>query len=382
MPMSTKVMPIFGTRPEAVKMAPVIRELTNRAEFEVVVVVTGQHREMLHQFLKFFRIEPHYDLDIMREEQTPSDITRRVLAGIEVVLRKEQPDLLLAQGDTTTTFAAVLAAFYSRIPSGHIEAGLRTWDKFNPFPEESNRRMVSALADLHFAPTLRAKENLLKENVGATEIYVTGNTVVDALNWVIQQFPATKDRSKKYKERVILATAHRRENWGDPMVRTCRALRRVIERFSDTRLIFPVHRNPAVRDIVQAELGGCERIQVTEPVGYLEFVQLMRCAHIIVTDSGGVQEEAPTLGVPVLVLRDFTERPEAVEAGVVELVGTDEERIVGTLSRVLSDGSTHEVMSNAINPYGDGHAAGRTVDAIAYYFGINADPPNEFRPVT
>jgi len=376
-PHRIKVMPIFGTRPEAIKMAPVVHALSADEKFELVITVTAQHREMLDQFLRFFEIQPRYDLNIMREGQTLANITSRAVEGIDKVLRDEKPDLVLVQGDTTTAFVGALVAYYHKIPCGHIEAGLRTGDKFAPFPEEINRKLIGAIADLHFAPTLRAKQNLLREGVPEQNIFVTGNTVVDALLWTLRRLPETSKPNEAH--RMILVTAHRRENWGEPMERICRALRRIANDFSDVQIVFPMHKNPIVREVAYRVMGDHDRIKLCEPPDYFEFVRLMRDAHLIVTDSGGVQEEAPTLGKPVLVLREKTERPEAVEAGVVKVIGTDEERIVAEVSRLLSDEEAYRAMQRPVNPYGDGKAAMRIKQAILHFFG-RAERPADFLP--
>ncbi|MCX7968007.1 MAG: UDP-N-acetylglucosamine 2-epimerase (non-hydrolyzing) [Armatimonadetes bacterium] len=374
-PHKIKVMPIFGTRPEAIKMAPVVHTLSADERFDVVITVTAQHREMLDQFLKFFEMSPCYDLNIMREGQTLADITSRAAEGIDKVLREEKPNLVLVQGDTTTAFVGALVAYYHKIPCGHIEAGLRTGDKFAPFPEEINRKLIGAVADLHFAPTQRAKQNLLREGVSEQNIFVTGNTVVDALLWTLKRLP----EPTKEATRTILVTAHRRENWGEPMERICRALRRIADEFSDVRIVFPMHKNPIVREVAYREMGNHERIQLCEPPDYFEFVSLMRDSYLIVTDSGGVQEEAPTLGKPVLVLRDKTERPEAVEAGVVKVIGTDEERIIAEVSKLLTDENAYKAMQRPVNPYGDGKASQRIKEAILHFF-TGSDRPEDFNP--
>ncbi len=371
-----KVMPIFGTRPEAIKMAPVVHTLSDDERFEVIIAVTAQHREMLDQFLSFFEMQPRYDLNIMRKGQTLANITSRAVEGIDKVLRNEKPDLVLVQGDTTTAFVGALVAYYHKIPCGHIEAGLRTGDKFAPFPEEINRRLIGAVADLHFAPTRRAKENLLSENVDEKTIFITGNTVVDAFLWTLSRLP---EPSQNETHRTILVTAHRRENWGEPMEQICRALRRIADHFPDTRIVFPMHKNPIVREVAFREMGNCQRIELCEPPDYFEFVRMMRDAYLIVTDSGGVQEEAPTLGKPVLVLREKTERPEAVEAGVAKVIGTNEERIFAEVSRLLTDETSYKAMQKPINPYGDGKAAKRIKQAILHYFGL-AERPEDFVP--
>lgn len=379
-----KVMPIFGTRPEAVKMAPIIHQLRRRPQqFEVVVTVTAQHREMLDQFLRVFDITPQHDLNIMETAQTLEDITTRVLYRLAPVLEQEQPDVVLVQGDTTTVFAASLAAFYGYgalgrpIAVGHVEAGLRTDNKFDPYPEEMNRRLTTVLTDLHFAPTPRAKENLLRENVPAERIYVTGNTVIDALLSI-----ATKKdvpcKTQNADGRLLLVTAHRRENWGEPMANICRALRALVEKFDDVRLVFAVHRNPVVRNVVFPILEGHERIELREPPDYLEFVSLMQAAHLILTDSGGVQEEAPALGKPVLVLRRTTERPEGIAAGTAKLVGTNPDDIVREATTLLTDPAAYDAMSHAVNPYGDGRASERIAGALLHYFGLSEERPEEF----
>ena len=376
-PHRIKVMPIFGTRPEAIKMAPVVHILSADEKFELVITVTAQHREMLDQFLRFFEMRPRYDLNIMREGQTLAEITSRAVEGIDKVLREEKPDLVLVQGDTTTAFVGALVAHYHKILCGHIEAGLRTGDKFAPFPEEINRKLIGAIADLHFAPTLKAKGNLLREGVPEQNIFVTGNTVVDALLWTLQRLP---EPSQPYKgQRTILVTAHRRENWGEPMERICRALRRIADKFPDVQIVFPMHKNPVVREVAYQVMGDHDRIKLCEPPDYFEFVRLMRDAYLIVTDSGGVQEEAPTLGKPVLVLREKTERPEAVEAGVVKVIGTNEERIVAEVSRLLLDENAYRAMQRPVNPYGDGKAAIRIKQAILHFFG-KAQRPADFSP--
>jgi UDP-N-acetylglucosamine 2-epimerase (non-hydrolysing) len=372
-----KVMPIFGTRPEAIKMAPVIHALSADERFEVVITVTAQHREMLDQFLHFFDLTPRYDLNLMQEGQTLADITSRAVSGLDEVLRAERPDVVLVQGDTTTAFVGALVAYYHQIPCGHIEAGLRTGDKFAPFPEEMNRKLIGALADLHFAPTQRAKQNLLREGVDERSIFVTGNTVVDALLWTLKRLDASNPSHPSHPSfRSLLVTAHRRENWGKPMEQICRALRRIADQFPDTCIIFPMHKNPVVREVAHRIMGNHPRIILCEPPDYFEFVKLMRDAYLIVTDSGGVQEEAPTLGKPVLVLRDKTERPEAVEAGVVKVIGTDEERIVAEVARLLTDKDAYCAMQRPINPYGDGHAARRIRQALLHFFGLSDRLPD------
>jgi len=371
-----RLMVVFGTRPECIKLAPVIKALKGCDDFEVIITVTAQHREMLDQFLSFFELRPDYDLNIMQHGQTLTEITCRALDGLDGVLSKERVDMVMVQGDTTTAFAAALAAYYHRVSSAHVEAGLRTHDKMQPFPEEINRRLIGAIADLHFAPTVRAKQNLLQEGVEAKRIFVTGNTVVDALLECLERLPPVHSNSSW---RTLLVTAHRRENWGEPLKRICRALTRVLERFKDVRVVFPMHRNPVVREIAVSYLGSHERVELIDPPDYFGFVQLMRLAHIIVTDSGGVQEEAPALGKPVLVLRNVTERPEAIEAGVAKLVGTDESAIVDELCRLLSDENAYARMARSVNPYGDGKASQRIVHGLRHFFGLCEEPPQEFR---
>jgi len=381
--MPRKILVVFGTRPEAIKMAPVIKALEHSSWFTCVVAVTAQHREMLDQVLDLFRITPAYDLDIMEEGQSLYDITCRTLRGLEEVLRAERPDLVLVHGDTTTTFAAALAAFYRQIPVGHVEAGLRTRHKFSPFPEEMNRHLTAVLADVHFAPTVRARENLLAEGVPPSRIFVTGNTVIDALLTVVRPdfrfHDPVLDAIDYREERVLLVTTHRRENLGDPLREVYRALVDLVRTYPDVHVVFPVHKNPTVRAAAVEEMAGEARIHLVEPLPYLPFVNLMQRAYLVLTDSGGLQEEAPALGKPVLVLRDTTERPEALEAGTVELVGTKRERVFSRTARLLDDRSAYARMAEAVNPYGDGRAAPRVVQGLAAYFGL-APPPVPFKP--
>ncbi len=384
-----KVLSIFGTRPEAVKMAPVIKALESigvsegAAGIESVVAVTGQHREMLKQVLDLFRIEPKYNLDIMQQGQDLFDVTTKVLGGLKDILREEKPDLVLVHGDTTTTFTASLAAYYLRIPVGHVEAGLRTGNKYSPFPEELNRRLTGAIADIHFAPTGRARENLLREGVDPDSVFVTGNTVIDALfDTVRMEYPADIADPLKNLElegkRILAVTTHRRENLGDPLREVYEALKEIVESYDDVEVVFPVHLNPAVRRIVNEILGGNRKVHLLEPLDYLPFVKLMAKSHIVLTDSGGIQEEAPSLGKPVLVLRDTTERPEAVEAGTVNLIGTGREAIVRRTRELLDDPGEYDRMANAVNPYGDGKAAERIVGYILWRFGLSDTKPMEF----
>ena len=376
-----KVMTVFGTRPEAIKMAPVVLELQKHADrIQTIVAVTAQHRQMLDQVLDLFQITPDYDLDIMSQGQTLYDITTKSLMGLKDVLAKEKPDLVLVHGDTTTTFAGALASYYQQVPVGHVEAGLRTGDIYSPFPEEMNRKLTGAIAAIHFAPTATAKANLLKENVNPSHIYVTGNTVIDALMTTVAGDYDFGDQLKSVDfkhHRVILLTTHRRENLGEPMRHIYKALRRIIEEIPDTEIVFPVHRNPLVRKVVEEELAGVDRIHLIDPMEYEPFANLMSLSSLVLTDSGGIQEEAPSLGKPVLVLRNTTERPEAVEAGTVRLIGTDKDVVYAETKRLLTDQDAYDAMSNAVNPYGDGHACERIIQAIKYYFGM-AEKPEEW----
>ena len=373
-----KVMSVFGTRPEAIKMAPVVLELCKYPEIESLVAVTAQHREMLDQVLKLFDIHPDFDLNIMSEGQTLFDITCRALLGLDKVLTAAKPDVVLVHGDTTTTFAGALAAYYHQIEVGHVEAGLRTQNKFSPYPEEMNRRLTGALADIHFAPTTTAKENLLREGVAPEKIFVTGNTVIDALFKTVREdfhFPEFNFDGK----RVILVTTHRRENLGEPMRQVYKALKSLVEEFADVEIIFPVHKNPRVREVVNDELGGLERVRLIDPLDYEPFANLMNRATLILTDSGGVQEEAPALGKPVLVLRDTTERPEAVDAGTVKLIGTNQAKVYGAAKLLLTDAAEYRKMAEARSPYGDGHAAQRIVEALLWRHEVSFDRPSEFK---
>ena len=375
-----KVMSVFGTRPEAIKMAPVVLELCKYPEIQSIVAVTAQHREMLDQVLNLFDIRPDFDLNIMSEGQTLFDITSRALLGLDKVLTAATPDVVLVHGDTTTTFAGALAAYYHQIEVGHVEAGLRTQNKFSPYPEEMNRRLTGSLTDLHFAPTATAKDNLLRENVAADKIFVTGNTVIDALLQTVRadfKFPAELSRVD-FSKRIILVTTHRRENLGEPMRHVYKALKALVDDFGDVEIIFPVHKNPKVREVVNEELGNLERVFLTDPLDYEPFANLMNCATLILTDSGGVQEEAPALGKPVLVLRDTTERPEAVDAGTVKLIGTNQQRVYDAAKILLTDSAEYRRMAEARSPYGDGHAAERIVKALLWRHKLSATRPNEF----
>ncbi len=364
-----KVMVVFGTRPEAIKMAPVIQALRQKDELFCQVIVTAQHREMLDQVLQLFKIVPDFDLDLMRQGQTLTEITTRALNGLKEVFQRELPDLVLVHGDTTTTFVAALAAFYAQIPVGHVEAGLRTGNKYSPFPEEMNRKLASVLADYHFAPTETARRNLLLEGIAPEKVFVTGNTVIDALLATVKTEynfldPGIERILKQSNTRTILVTTHRRENLGEPMRQIYQALKNILDLFPDTQVIFPVHKNPLVRKVVTEVLGSHPRVSLVEPMDYEPFVNLMSRSHLILTDSGGIQEEAPSLGIPVLVVRDTTERPEAVEAGTVSLVGTEYESVYLELKRLLSDQVAYDRMSMASNPYGDGYAASRIATII------------------
>ena len=376
-----KVMSIFGTRPEAIKMAPVVLELKKYPQIESSVAVTAQHREMLDQVLRLFDIRPDFDLNIMSEGQTLFDITSRALSGLDKVLTAATPDIILVHGDTTTTFAGALAAFYHQIEVGHVEAGLRTSNKFSPYPEEMNRRLTGSLADLNFAPTSTAKENLLREGVDADKIFVTGNTVIDALYKTVRadfKFSKELERVDYADKRIILVTTHRRENLGEPLRQVYKALKALVEELPDVEIIFPVHKNPRVREVVNAELGGMERVFLTDPLDYEPFANLMNRATLILTDSGGVQEEAPALGKPVLVLRDTTERPEALEAGTVKLIGTNREKVYSAAKLLLTDAAEYKKMAEARSPYGDGHAAERIAKALLWRHKISSERPKEF----
>lgn len=359
-----KVLSIFGTRPEAIKMAPVVRELEKRKEIKSIVCVTAQHRQMLDQVMEIFKIKSDYDLDIMVAGQTLSEITSRALLGLESVIEKERPDIILTQGDTTTAFVGALAAFYHQVAIGHIEAGLRTGNKYSPFPEEANRQMIGVLADLHFAPTNVSRDNLLREGKDPKTIFVTGNTAIDALKLTVHDDYENELTNWVNKDRLILMTSHRRENIGDPMRNIFRAARTLTENFPDVKVIYPVHMNSSVRAIADEVLKGSDKIRLIEPVDVLEFHNLMNKSYFVISDSGGVQEEAPSLGKPVLVVRDTTERPEGVTAGTLKLVGTDYNTIVAEATKLLSNKSAYGSMSKAQNPYGDGHASERIVDAL------------------
>ena len=378
-----RLMTVFGTRPEAIKMCPLVLEMHKYPEYiEPIVAVTAQHREMLDQVLELFHIKPDYDLNIMASGQTLYDITTRALNGLKEVIEDAKPDMVLVHGDTTTTFAGALAAFYAQVPVGHVEAGLRTGNKYSPYPEEMNRKLTGSITDMHFAPTSTSKENLLKENVNPEAIMVTGNTVIDALQTTVKanyEF-ADAEFNKIFARgnRLILMTTHRRENLGEPMRNVYKALRKVLETHADVEAIFPVHKNPKVREIVQEELGGLERVHLIEPMDYEPFANLMGKVDIVLTDSGGIQEEAPALGKPVLVLRDTTERPEAVDAGTVKLVGTGYEDVLRETNLLLDDPAHYQKMAEAANPYGDGKACERIIRAILQKKGYNIKILSEF----
>ncbi len=364
-----KVMSIFGTRPEAIKMAPLVKELEKREEIKSIVCVTAQHREMLDQVLETFQITPDYDLNIMKQGQTLSDITTRALQGISEVIKDSKPDIVLVHGDTPTTFAGGLAAFYNQVAIGHVEAGLRTYNKYSPYPEEMNRQMVDCMTDMYFAPTYLSRENLLKENIDDEKIYVTGNTAIDAMQTTVDNNYHHEVLDWVGEDKMILLTAHRRENLGEPMKNIFRGIRRVLDEIPNIKVVYPIHKNPLVRAAADEVLKDCDRVKLIEPLEVFDFHNFQNLSHIILTDSGGIQEEAPSLGKPVLVLRDTTERPEGIEAGTLKLVGTDADTIYKETIRLLTDGKEYERMSRASNPYGDGHASERIVDAIVAKFG-------------
>lgn len=379
-----KIMTVFGTRPEAIKMCPLVLEMRKYPDYiEPIVAVTAQHREMLDQVLELFNIVPDYDLNIMTSGQTLYDVTTRALMGLKDVMENAKPDIVLVHGDTTTTFAGALAAFYAQIPVGHVEAGLRTGNKYSPYPEEMNRKLTGSLADIHFSPTSTSKSNLLKENVNPKTILVTGNTVIDALQTTVRaDYKFADDDFNKVLssgKRLILMTTHRRENLGEPMRHVYRALKSVLESHADVEAIFPVHKNPKVREIVQEELGHLSQVHLIEPMDYEPFANLMAKVDIVLTDSGGIQEEAPALGKPVLVLRDTTERPEAVEAGTVKLIGTEYEDVLRETNLLLDDAEHYKSMAEAANPYGDGKACERIIKAILLRNGYKVENFSEFQ---
>ena len=378
-----KVLTVFGTRPEAIKMCPLVQELDRRPSLHSLCCVTAQHREMLDSVMDIFGRRADFDLDIMEPRQTLSTITSKCLLGMEGVLEEVQPDLVLVHGDTSTTFSGALAAFYHKVPVGHVEAGLRTWDKWSPYPEEMNRRMVGALADLHFCPTAANRDNLAREGI-TNGVFLTGNTVIDALRTTVRDtFTFQEDilnRLDYQNRRVILVTCHRRENYGQPMVQIMTALRRIADAFPEVELIYPVHLSPVVQETAHRYLDGHPRIHLIAPLAVDEMHNLMARCYFVMTDSGGLQEEAPALGKPVLVLRRETERPEAVRAGTVKLAGVEEEAIFSLAARLLTDLTAYADMAHAVNPYGDGHACRRIADAVEWYFGLRSQPPQPFSP--
>ncbi|WP_338751993.1 non-hydrolyzing UDP-N-acetylglucosamine 2-epimerase [Bacillus sp. FJAT-52991] len=374
-----KVMTIFGTRPEAIKMAPLVLELQKYPEhFESIVTVTAQHRQMLDQVLEIFNVQPDYDLNIMKDRQTLIDVTTRGLEGLDRVMKEVKPDIVLVHGDTTTTFIASLAAFYNQIAVGHVEAGLRTWNKYSPFPEEMNRQLTGVIADLHFSPTDQAERNLLNEDKKAEAIFVTGNTAIDALKTTVKEEYSHEVLERIGNDRLVLMTAHRRENLGQPMRNMFSAIKRLVQENSDIQVVYPVHLNPAVREIADEILGNDPRIHLIEPLDVIDFHNFASRAHLILTDSGGVQEEAPSLGVPVLVLRDTTERPEGIEAGTLKLAGVEEETIYELATELLTNKVEYEKMAKASNPYGDGEASRRICESIRYHFKATDQKPERF----
>ncbi|MDP5276819.1 non-hydrolyzing UDP-N-acetylglucosamine 2-epimerase [Chengkuizengella axinellae] len=376
-----KVLTIFGVRPEATKMAPLVLELQKHSQFiESKVCVTAQHREMLDRVLEIFDLHPDYDLDVMKDQQTLNEVTIRVLQGLEPVLKEEKPDLVLVHGDTLTTFLASYAAFLQQIQVGHVEAGLRTWNKLNPYPEEMNRQLAGVIADLHFAPTDLSSNNLLKENKSEETIYVTGNTTTDIFQYTVEEDFSHPVLSWAEGKRLLIMTAHRRESLGEPHRQIFKAVRRIVEEFEDVALVYPVHPNPAVKQPAEQILGDHPRIQLIEPLDVVELHNFYNHAYMILTDSGGIQEEAPSFGLPVLVLRETTERPEGVDAGTLELVGTEEEEVYKRTKELLINTEKYEQMSQTANPYGDGKASQRIVQAILHHFGKVSDKPDSFTP--
>ena len=359
-----KVMLVFGTRPEAIKMCPLVKELKTRENLETIVCVTGQHREMLKQVLDCFKVVPDYNLDIMKDKQTLFDITTNIIGKIKCVLEEVKPDLVLVHGDTTTTFATALSSFYMQIPVGHVEAGLRTYNIYSPYPEEFNRQATGIISELNFAPTEMSKQNLLNEGKAENRIFVTGNTAIDALQTTVKENYKHPELEWASDSRLIMLTAHRRENLGQPLENMFKAIKRIVDEFSDTKVIYPIHKNPVVRECANRILGNDDRIRLIEPLEVLDFHNFLSRAYLILTDSGGIQEEAPSLGKPVLVMRDTTERPEGIKAGTLKLVGTEEENIYNNFKKLLTDKEEYEKMSKASNPYGDGHACERISDII------------------
>lgn len=377
-----KVMVVFGTRPEAIKMAPLVKELEKNEYIDAITCVTAQHRQMLDQVLEIFDIKPQYDLNIMKDKQTLIDITTSALKGLSEVYQQAKPDIVLVHGDTSTTFVGALSAFYQKIKIGHVEAGLRTFDKYFPYPEEMNRKLTGALTDLHFSPTKTNVNNLVNEGVNKKDIFVTGNTVIDALKTTVSDKYIFKNetlRNIDFTKRVLCVTAHRRENLGEPLENICKALRDISNEYKDIEIVYPVHLNPLVQNTARSILGECENVHLIEPVDVCDMHNLMDRSYLILTDSGGLQEEAPSLGKPVLVLRNETERPEAVIAGTVKLAGCDKEKIYNMTKELLDNKEKYDKMAKAVNPYGDGFASKRIVNAILYYFNINKERPNEFK---
>lgn len=379
-----KVLSIFGTRPEAIKMAPLIKAMEADDRFESYVCVTAQHRDMLDQVLEIFDIKPDYDLDIMKNRQTLTDITVNALLGLESVIKQANPHIILVHGDTTTTFVGSLAAFYNKVKVGHVEAGLRTFNKYFPFPEEMNRKLTGAIADVHFSPTSNSRANLLREGVNERDIFVTGNTAIDALKTTVKKeysFRTETLNNINYdKKRVIMITAHRRENIGEPLSNICRALKYIAEKYEDVEIVYAVHKNPAVMETAFGILGDVPRVHLLEPLDADEMHNLMSRSYLVLTDSGGLQEEAPSLGKPVLVLRRETERPEAIEFGTLKLAGVDEKEIIALTEKLLNDENEYKKMANAVNPYGDGFASQRIMDSLYYYFGKTDKRPLDFQP--
>ncbi|MFP4020695.1 MAG: non-hydrolyzing UDP-N-acetylglucosamine 2-epimerase [Halanaerobium sp.] len=380
--MQKKIMAVFGTRPEAIKMAPLLKALQKNKNYNLIITVTAQHREMLDQVMNLFQLESDYDLNIMKDRQTLSGLSARIIKKLDVILTEEKPDLLLVHGDTSSTFIGALTSFYHQIKIAHVEAGLRTQNKYSPFPEEMNRQLTGVLADLNFAPTKKAKDNLLLENKAAEKIFVTGNTVIDALLSVVDQDYKFENELLKNldfeNKKLILLTAHRRENLGKPMENIFRAVQQLTEKIDNLEVVFPVHLNPVIRELSKKMLAGNKQIHLIEPLAYLPFANLMARADLVLTDSGGIQEEAPSLGKPVLVLRNTTERPEAVEAGTVLKVGTDAEMIFKESLKLLTDKEEYQKRAAAVNPYGDGRAVERIIQAMDYHFGISKQIPVDF----
>ncbi|KAB7643803.1 UDP-N-acetylglucosamine 2-epimerase (non-hydrolyzing) [Staphylococcus warneri] len=376
--MKKKIMTIFGTRPEAIKMAPLVKAIENDNQLEVCVVVTAQHREMLDSVLNTFDIQPDYDLNIMKEDQTLSEITSKAMMELELIIKRINPDMVLVHGDTATTFSGSLAAFYNQVPIGHVEAGLRSYDKYSPYPEEMNRQMVGVLSDIHFAPTSNAQKHLLDEGKKKSSVVVTGNTAIDALNYTVNENYQSKILERHKNKKILLLTAHRRENLGEPMENIFKAVRKLVDEDEALVVVYPVHMNPRVRDIAQQILGDHQRIELIEPLDVLDFHNFAKQAYIILTDSGGIQEEAPSLHKPVLVLRDNTERPEGVDAGTLKVVGTSLDNVYKETKRLLEDQQAYQRMCNAKNPYGDGKSSERIVNHIKYYFDLINEKPKDF----